>query len=344
MFNRFAAVSTSPKGRVAIVATALVLSLAACGEKDAKLPEGQVVATIDGKDITIHEINAELAGVRAPEDTPRKFLEQVALARVIERKMLAEEARKLKLANTPQYLLSKARAEETLLVQALQGDIQNKVPRTTREAAQKYIEENPQVFGERRLFAIDQIQFLRPANLEKLPLASAKTMGEVERILIDANIEYRRAPQQVDTLTINPKLTTEITRITNSPNPEPFMFIDQPQGAAGPVVFINNVTGSKLQPFVGERAITYAENILQQQNIQKKLASELEKWKESYKPKIIYAEGYGEPDQSLLTKASAGAASAAPSGTTPTKSAAAAPAIPAPTAINPEDSLGAITN
>ncbi|WP_416908770.1 MAG: hypothetical protein ACMVO5_03915 [Polymorphobacter sp.] len=313
---------------------ALALALAACGEKDAAIPDGQVVATVDGKDVTIHEVNAEIGLIRAPADTPRKFLEQVALARVIERKMLAAEARGKELDNRPQFLLSKVRAEEGLLVQALQADIQGQVPQTTREAAQKYIEENPQVFAERRIFAIDQIQFLRPDNLERLPLADAKTMGEVERILVDNEIEYRRAPQQVDTLTINPKLTTEILKITNSPNPEPFMFIDQPQGAIGPVVFINNVIDSKLQPFIGERAITYAQNVLQQQNVQKRLSSELEKWKESYKPKIVYAEGYGEPDQSLLE---APATEKAPAAVTPS---------PAPEAqkINPDDALGAIVN
>lgn len=312
-----------------ILTSALALALAACGDKEAALPDGQVVATVDGKDVTIHEMNAELGTIRAGEGAPRKFLEQVALARVIERKMLANEARTLKLDARPEYLLSRARAEEGLLVQALQANIQGQVPATTREAAQKYIEENPLVFSDRKIFSIDQIQFLRPANLAQLPLARAKTMEEVERILVDANIEYRRAPQQVDTLTINPKLTAEITRISTSPNPEPFMFIDQPQGAVGPVVFINNVTSNKSQPFVGERAITYAQAVLQQQAVQKRLTSELEKWKTAYKPKIVYAEGYGEPDQKLLAL--------------PAAAAPAAPRPNAPAKINPEDATSAAT-
>jgi hypothetical protein len=71
----------------------------------------------------------------------------------------------------------------------------------------------------------------------------------------------------------------------------------------GPVVFINNVTATKTQPFIGERAIAYAQAVLQQQDIQKRLASELEKWKEEYKPKIVYAKGYGEPDPKLIESA-----------------------------------------
>jgi hypothetical protein len=43
----------------------------------------------------------------------------VALSRVIERKMLAAEARTKKLDQSPQFVLAKTRADENLLVQAL---------------------------------------------------------------------------------------------------------------------------------------------------------------------------------------------------------------------------------
>lgn len=320
------------RSNILTVSLAALVLLAGCS-KEAKAPDGQVVATIDGKDVTIHEVNAEMSLMRADPNTPRKLLEQVALARVLERKMLALEARALKLDTRPQFLLSRTRAIEGLLVQALQSEIAGQVPRTAREAAQKFIEENPQVFSERRVFQIDQIQFLRPANFEKLPLAGARSMEEVERILIDADIEYRRAPQQIDSLTINPRLTSEILRLTNVPNPEPFMFIDQPANAIGQVVFINDIVSVKLQPFTGERAINYAEAVLKQQAIQKKLANELEKWRESYKPKIVYAANYGPPDPSLLEKPAAPASTAAP----------ARPA-PAPASVNPDDATAAATS
>ncbi len=309
----------------------LALGLAAC-DKTAELPDGQVVATVDGKEVTIHELNAELAQVRADQNTPRKLLEQVALARVVERKMLANEARTMKLDARPEFLLSQTRASESLLVQALQAEVTGQVPRATREASQKFVEENPQVFADRRIFTLDQIQFLRPQNLEQLPLARAKTMDEVERILIDASIEYRRAPQQIDSLTINPKLTSEVTRIASAENPEPFMFIDTPPNAIGQVVFVNNVIETKVQPFTGERAINYAEVVLQQQSVQKRLASELERWKEAYKPKIVYAKNYGPPDPTLLNR---------PAGATP---APAPGARRAPRAVDPADATSAATS
>jgi EpsD family peptidyl-prolyl cis-trans isomerase len=283
--------------RVAVLASAgaAILTLSACGNSG-KPPEGQVVATVDGKDVTIHELNAEIAQIpNQGGDAPRKLVESVALARVIERKMLVAEAQKRKLDQNPQFLLAKQRTDETLLVQALQGDIQQKVATTPRENAQKFVAENPQVFGDRKIFTLDQIQFLRPANIDQLPLKDAKTMGDVEKILVDANIEYRRAPQQLDSLTVNPALTTEIIRLSSVANPEPFMFADQPAGAPAPIIYINSVTNSKTQPFTGERAIAYAQNILQRQEIQKRLGSELKAWQEAYKSKIVYGKGYGPP-------------------------------------------------
>jgi EpsD family peptidyl-prolyl cis-trans isomerase len=295
------------KSLIASAAISLMV-LAGCNKTE-KLPEGQVVATVDGTEVTVHELNAELAliGDRAA-GAPAKLVESIALQRVIERKMLSSEATKLKLEKNPQFLLIKQRTDEGLLVQALQQDIQGKVPASTREAAQKFVAENPQVFGDRKIFTLDQIQFLRPANIDQLPLKLAKTMGEVERVLVDANIEFRRAPQQLDSLVINPVLTKEITKIAATANGEPFIFSDQPQGAPVPVLYVNNITNTATQPFTGEKAITYAQNLLQRQDVQKRLASELKRIQNAYKPKIIYAKGYSAPD---LTKAPGAAPAAA---------------------------------
>jgi EpsD family peptidyl-prolyl cis-trans isomerase len=339
----------------AILASAALgmLTLAAC-DKGNKAPEGQVVATVDGQEVTIHELNAEIAGIgNRASGAPAKLVESVALQRVIERKMLATEASKLKLDKNPQFLLAKQRTEDNLLVQALQADIQQKVPPATREAAQKYVSDNPQVFGDRKLFTLDQIQFLRPANIDQLPLKNAKTMAEVERVLIDANIEYRRAPQQLDSLVINPELTKEIVKISASANGEPFIFSDQPAGAPAPIIYVNNITNTVTQPFTGERAIAYAQNILQRQDVQKRLASELKRIQDSYKPKIVYGKGYEAPDPKKFQAAAAAAAAAAakasaptvrPTGTTAAPAAAAPASAAAPTVAAEQPAAAGLTN
>ena len=313
------------RNQLLFAAAAGALVLTGCGDSK-KVPEGQVVAVVDGKEVTVSELNAEINQIpNRGGDAPRKLVESVALARVIERKMLADEATKRDLGKNPQFLLAKQRADETLLVQALQSDIQQKVKPTPRESAQKYVADNPQVFGDRKIFTLDQIQFLRPANIDQLPFKDAKTMAEVEKILVDANVEYRRAPQQLDSLTVNPALTKEITKLSSAADAEPFMFADQPAGAPAPIIYVNTVTATKTLPFTGERAITYAQNILQRQEIQKSLATQLKAWQEAYKSKIVYGKGYGPP---VLPKTPDANAAAPIAGATPaaTPQPAAAPA------------------
>ncbi len=315
-----------------LLVAAASLALAACN-KEAEKPEGQVVASIDGKDVTIHEVNAEINSMgQQAQSAPRKLVESVALARVIERKMVANEARTRKLDQSPQFVLAKSRNDENLLVQALQAEVAGKIQATPRERAQKFISDNPMMFAERRIIQLDQIQFLQAPNLGNLPLKEAKTMAEVERVLLENNVEYRRAPQQIDTLLLDPRISAEVMRVAREPGGEPFMFTDQPAGAPAPVVYVNNVTQSKTQPFLGERAISYAQQVIQRQEISKKLQDELKRLKDAAKGKITYGTGYDTPENvaaKLKKEAEAKAGTAAPA------TGGAAPAAPAPAAPAP---------
>lgn len=318
---------------VLVMAASVVL--AACG-KEAEKPEGQVVATVDGQDVTIHEVNAEINSMgAAARNAPRKLAEAVALARVIERKMVASEARTRKLDQSPQFVLAKSRNDENLLVQALQADVAAKVQATPREAAQKFIAENPVMFEQRRIMSLDQIQFLRPANVDEIPLKDAKTMAEVERVLLAANVEFRRAPQQIDTLLVDPKISAEVMRVSGGPNSEPFMFIDRPAGAPAPVVYVNVVTETRLQPFIGERAISYAQQVLQRREVTKRLQAELTRLKDASKGQITYAAGYDEPQKVADKLKKDEEAKAKAAGTAPAKPGAAAPPAPAAPAPAP---------
>ncbi len=272
----------------------MVALVAGCN-KGGDTPKGQVVATVNGDDITIHELNSELTLARPPADVPRKTVEQIVLARVIERKMLADVARARQLDKNPNFILAQRRVDDGLLVQALQSDIAKKVPLPTREAAEKYIEAHVDQFAQRKLYSIDQIQFLRPANIAAIGLEPAKTMADVADVLAKNKIEFRRNSAGIDALQANPALVTEIGKILARNPDEVFMFADQPQGAPAPVMYVNKVTDTKIQPFTGEPAITFAQQVLQRENIQKSLVENLKSFKTASDPKVKYAAGYGPP-------------------------------------------------
>ncbi|TFU06539.1 hypothetical protein EUV02_06060 [Polymorphobacter arshaanensis] len=319
-----------------IVGIALSALIAGCNKKD-ELPKGQVVATVDGTDITTTELNSEIALAQAPPEVPRKVIEQAALERIVERRMLADVATKRGLDKSPQYLMEKRRVDDGLLVQALQGSIASKVPTVTPEAAEKYIAAHPVQFADRKIYTIDQIQFLRPANIATIGLQEAKTMADVERVLTAANVEFRRLPATVDTMTAAPQLSNAISQILARNPSEVFMFADQPRGAPAPIVYINLVTNASAAPFTGPKAIAVAQPILQREAVQKALADELKKIKAEEKGKIVYAKGYepaAAPAAGGLPTAGATPAAAAatkPTGAVPAANSAAATSA-APTA------------
>jgi hypothetical protein len=113
-------------GALASIAFACV-ALSACGEGKAKEPSGQVVATVDGQEVTLRELRAEMGNLTSSDPNQRRQLEQAALQAIVQRKILAKAAQEQKLDKSPDYALFKQRAIELSLVQALQENLIKKV-------------------------------------------------------------------------------------------------------------------------------------------------------------------------------------------------------------------------
>jgi hypothetical protein len=187
----------------------------------------------------------------------------------------------------------KARADEALLVQALQQDIASKVQPTPREAAQKFISDNPTMFGDRKIITLDQIQFARTASFDPVKLKDAKTMAEVATVLTDANVEFRRGTSQLDTLVMPPQLVDAVQK---------------------------TVAGGKTEPFMVQ--------MLQRQEVEKQLKAALAKIQADNKGKVVYAKGYSAPPPPPAAGAPAAGAAAAPAAAAPATPAEPAPAKP----------------
>ena len=90
----------------------------------------------------------------------------------------------------------------------------------------------------------------------------------------------------------------------------------------------------KTEPFTGERAIAYAQQLMQRQEIARRLQVELGKLREATKGKIKYATGLDTPEKiaAQLDKQAAAAAKQKATETERAKAVAAKNAKPAPTA------------
>lgn len=279
------------------------IALAGCGSKDADaseetLEKGQVVATIDGKDVTVYELNTELQGINIPAGVERKTVEQQALQRILDRKILADIARERGLDKTPDYILQTRRANEEVLVSLLRRDAAGKIPPVTDEDAEKFVAANPGVFQGRKILVVDQIQFPMPANREALKsFQPLKTLDDIEQKLVADGITYRRVPTSLDTLQLPPQLAKQITSL-----PPGEVFVIPVSG----VVTANNVTETRVSPVIGADAVALAKRMIQQERLSKKAKDEFEPLLKEARTKVAYQAGYGPPP------AAKGAAAPAP--------------------------------
>lgn len=284
--------------------------------KSNKAPSGQVVATVDGDEITLSELRAELAGApAAPNPQVQKQMEEAALRQIIIRRIMANAAHDQGLDKTPAFAIEKQRAGQTLLTQALQRQLATSVSPASRSEAESFIAEHPGMFADRKLMVVDQIRMQRPKTPDELkaflPLHS---LAEFETLLTQKGLQYQRTATVLDTASTDPGMMVQIDKL---PAGEPFMF---PQGG---MILVNQIRESKPAPFTGDAAVNYAMGIIRSQRAQEQVGKGLENLVRSKQDTVKYNDAY-KPTQPLIPNAKPAAPAGAPAPAAP------APAAPAP--------------
>lgn len=279
-----------------VVAIAAIMSTTACGKGQDKAPEGQVVAKLQGQDITQLEVDAELARMNVPESMERRTAEKIALQNIIIRRMLANTAVERKLDKTPNYIMTARRTEEQLKIQALANDVRAKVNQPTGDEVRNYMDAHPGLFRERKIYLVDQIQFVQPEDAEKLDVEKLNTLDQIEQLLVEKNIKYQRRNTGMDVLTISPDFLKQVQDVLKKDPNEVFIFTNRPANAPAPVIYANHVTGSETRPFLGKEASEYTTNRLYGERVQDALRKQMEVEREKAKGVVTYQRGW-EPDE-----------------------------------------------
>jgi EpsD family peptidyl-prolyl cis-trans isomerase len=270
-----------------IPAVALAVSACNFGGSKPKAPTGQVVATVGGHEITVRQLNAELNGAAPVAPAAQKEQKRAALNFMIERTVLADEARKQGIDKDPDFILLSQRAMDTLLAQQLQAKVAAAVPAITLDEATRFETANPNIFAERKIFEVDQIRMNQPSDRAILAkLQPLKTLDEVVSLLTESKIPFQRGTSTIDAVGQNPKLIDAIVAL---PPQEVFVF------PAGNQIMINQVKSARTEPFTGDTANKYAMNVLRlertQTAVQRQMAAILAKAKNT----IVVSKDYAPP-------------------------------------------------
>ena len=295
------------KARTRILTIAVVASMTLGGCSQIKKlvggkPSGQVVATVNGAEITSLELRQEMGNFSSRDPKIVKLAQQQALQQIIMRRLLAQKAKADKLDKTADYTLQVRRGEETLLAQTYERKLAAASATPSRQDAQTFVASNAGRFAQRRILVVEQL--ITPPSPKITPdgLKLLKTLEDVKSLLQQNNLPFQENVVSIDTLSADSRLIGQIDRL---PPGEVFVV---PQNGA---LIFNRISSTRAVPFGGDAAVSYAMNTLRGQRAQDLVRKKLETIRKEAEPKIVYSAAF-KPAPPAKTAAAKPAASPAP--------------------------------
>ncbi|TFW36018.1 peptidyl-prolyl cis-trans isomerase, EpsD family [Massilia horti] len=189
----------------------LALLLSACGNKAKEAKPGQALASVNGSEVTVLQLNEELqrAGVPASQqDAASKQLLQA----LIDRQLLVREAEKEKLDRDPKVMQAVDRARDLIVAQAY---IQKRLGGMQRPGAaevEEYFNKHPEFFTNRKQFNMNELVIAASDMTPDLKAAAdgARSLEEVAVWLDTHKVKHGRTQVTRSTADLNPELSQKL--------------------------------------------------------------------------------------------------------------------------------------
>ena len=191
----------------AILSAALVLGLAACGNKDDKKAATQVAAKVGSEEISVHQINQVLSRSSSAGASPAavQAMSREVLEKLIDQQLAVEQATDDKLHRSPEVVAQIEAARRDILARAYMQKVAANVPKPNAQEVKKYYAEHPALFSERRIFNVQEIVTpTAPGLADQLRalVAAGKPIVEVANWLKNKGVKFdggsaTRAAEQI---------------------------------------------------------------------------------------------------------------------------------------------------
>lgn len=235
----------------------LMMAATACGGGGA--PSGQVVATVDGQEITSNELAQELGGARGNTPQAQKALQQAALQTIIRRRVLAAAAREDGVEKLPAYAVQKQKAEDLAAIGLFEQKLVASVPAPSAEEVTRFVAEHPDSFAERKIYALDQLIVPQVSPQVAKQVAPLRSLAQVAELLDRSGVAYQRSGAVLDGAANDPDA---VKRVASLPPGEVFIV---PNGGG---FVANTIRDMRVQPITGAKATELAQRLLKQKRTQ----------------------------------------------------------------------------
>lgn len=283
----------------------MLLLASGCGEKKKERVESQAAARVNGREVTVQQINQVLQQQRNLRPEQADAASRQILERLIDQTLAVQKAEDLKLDSDPRVQQQIEAARREIIARAYVEKLGEGAAKPTPEEIGAYYQSKPALFSERRIYSIQELAIeARPDQVPVLRerLGAAKSITEFVDYLkandyrFAANQAVRAAEQlPMNVLESVARLKDGQATVNLAPN--------------GVVVVV--LAGSRSQPVTQEQARPAIEQYLLNDRKRKLLEADLKAMRSAAKVEYLgkFAEGQ-RPGVATPLEPSSGAGSA----------------------------------
>lgn len=198
-----------------VVLVLAAATFAGCGSKAKESKPGQALASVNGAEITVLQLNEELqrAGVGPSQ---QEAASKQLLQALIDRQLLQNAAAGEKLDRDPKVMQAIERAKALIVAQHYMQQRIGNPPRPTRAEVEDYFNKNPQFFSRRKQFHMQEL-VIASADLTPALKAAADAAKSLEEVAawMDANkVKFGRTQVTRSTTDLTPEMSARLLAMT----------------------------------------------------------------------------------------------------------------------------------
>ena len=163
---------------------ALALALGACGDKGTPPGASQVAVKINDDEISVHQVNDILQRLTVPSPDAVDATRREVVAKLVDQQLAAQQAVAKQLDRTPETILALEAAKREILARAYLEQLLAVLPKPSPGDAKKFFVEHPELFSQRRIYDLQEVQLTAPLPDEAMAglratVAGAASLDEV---------------------------------------------------------------------------------------------------------------------------------------------------------------------
>lgn len=192
--------------KIALIVPALMLVMAGCSKHDEASKGGsQVVAKVNGSEITVHQLNFALSKLGKLDQSQVKAASEKVLQQMVDMELLKQKSVDEKLDRDPNVLQVLEATKQQVLAQAYMQKVAAKQGTPSAADIQKFYDTHPELFSERNVYVIQEFAVkdgTQHVSEIEAGINAAKTPEEIAKWLQDNKYVFnvnasRKAAEQL---------------------------------------------------------------------------------------------------------------------------------------------------